>query len=197
MQKRRHGDGNKAVAEAEQSPHFGGFGNAVVRIGNFRDKQRNGETDARRQSDKQQIRIGNLFVYPETEQADKLNHGENARRFADQQRDKNNQREDGYVGKNNAGIAEPEEKQTIVDNRFEIVFKFYECGVFVRMFCVNFMRHERNDKYQRQRSVHPGFVQAELRDLLGSDYESLQFVKHIRQQAPVQARLPYVLRLNL
>ena len=42
-----------------------------------------------------------------------------------------------------------------------------------------------------------GFVQAELRDLLGSDYESLQFVKHIRQQAPVQARLPYVLRLNL
>lgn len=42
-----------------------------------------------------------------------------------------------------------------------------------------------------------GWVHAELRELLGTDYESLRFVKQIREQAPVQARLPYVLRLNM
>ncbi len=42
-----------------------------------------------------------------------------------------------------------------------------------------------------------GLVHSELRELLGSDYESLQFVKQLREKAPVQARLPYLLRLNL
>lgn len=42
-----------------------------------------------------------------------------------------------------------------------------------------------------------GLVHSELREFLGADYESLRFLKQIHRQAPVQARLPYVLRLNL
>ena len=38
---------------------------------------------------------------------------------------------------------------------------------------------------------------AGIRDFLGSDYESLRFVKQLKEQAPVQARLPYVLRFSL
>lgn len=42
-----------------------------------------------------------------------------------------------------------------------------------------------------------GLVHSELREFLGADYENLRFLKQIHRQAPVQARLPYVLRLNL
>ena len=42
-----------------------------------------------------------------------------------------------------------------------------------------------------------GVVESGVREVLGTDYESLRFVKQIREQAPVQTRLPYVLRLNL
>lgn len=42
-----------------------------------------------------------------------------------------------------------------------------------------------------------GVMEAGCRNFLGSDYESLRFVKQLKDQAPVQARLPYVVRFSL
>lgn len=42
-----------------------------------------------------------------------------------------------------------------------------------------------------------GMMETGCRNLLGSDYESLRFVKQLKGQAPVQARLPYALRISL
>lgn len=41
------------------------------------------------------------------------------------------------------------------------------------------------------------FAESHIRSFLGQDYESLRFFKHIQQQAPVQARVPYDIQFNL
>lgn len=41
------------------------------------------------------------------------------------------------------------------------------------------------------------FVHAQIQGFLGEDYETMRFIKQIKEQAPVQARMPYAIRLNL
>lgn len=41
------------------------------------------------------------------------------------------------------------------------------------------------------------FAESHIRSFLGQDYESFRFFKHIQQQAPVQARVPYDIQFNL
>ena len=151
---------DEAVEQAEQCAHFGGVGNAAVGIGDFGDKQGNRQSDACRHADQQQIEVGDGVVDPELKQTGNFDHQVNAESFAGKKGNENDQRQFRNAGKDDAGVAEAEEKKPVIDNRLEIAFKavkFRLAAFFARF---RFMRNKRDDENQRQRGVHVGFVQS-------------------------------------
>ena len=80
-----------------------------------------------------------------------FDHQVNAESFAGKKGNENDQRQFRNAGKDDAGVAEAEEKKPVIDNRLEIAFKavkFRLAAFFARF---RFMRNKRDDENQRQR----------------------------------------------
>ncbi len=85
------GNGNKAVKQTEQSPHFGCVADNQIGLSDFGNKQGNRQADPGRHADQQQVQVGNCRVDVELHQTSQLDQCKNSECFAKQQGNENNE----------------------------------------------------------------------------------------------------------